>query len=230
MTETDTHTEPHVDTREALLDAAEKLFSEHGIQASSLRMITQQAGANLAAVHYHFGSKEGLVRTVFSRRLRPLEEERFRLLEACDLSRGAEGQGIEQVIHAFVAPLIRRMREASDDGADSFAQLMGRAFTEPNEETRSMLIQEFKPTADRFVDALRLLLPHLPEPELMWRFHFLAGGMGHTVSCRKMVARFSEGVCDDRDPDAMLRYLVTFMASGLRAPATVGPDSQGEPA
>jgi AcrR family transcriptional regulator len=228
MTETDTRTEHHVDTREALLDAAEKLFSEHGIQASSLRMITQQAGANLAAVHYHFGSKEGLVRAVFSRRLRPLEEERFRLLAASDLPGGIEGPGIEQVISAFVAPLIRRMREAPD-GSQAFAQLMGRVFMEPSEEVRSMLIEELKPTAARFVSALRLLLPHLSEAELTWRFHFLAGGMGHTVSCRKMVAQFSEGLYES-DPDEMLRYLVTFMASGLRAPATAGPDPQGEPA
>jgi len=225
MTETITHTEHHVDTREALLDAAEKLFSEHGIQASSLRMITQNAGANLAAVHYHFGSKEGLVRAVFSRRLRPLAEERLRLLEASDL---AGEEALEQVIDAFVSPLIRRMSESSD-GAQEFAQLMGRAFTEPSEEVRAMLIEEFKPTADRFVGALHQLLPHLGDKELMWRFHFLAGGMGHTVSCRKMVARFSEGLCES-GPDEMLRYLVTFMASGLRAPATAEPDPQGEPA
>jgi AcrR family transcriptional regulator len=229
MTETEPRTEHHVDTREALLDVAEKLFSEHGIQASSLRMITQQAGANLAAVHYHFGSKEGLVREVFSRRLRPLEEERFRLLEAADLAGGSEGKGIEQVIHAFVAPVIRRMREPPGE-EHPFAQLMGRVFSEPSEEVKSMLVQEFKPTADRFQAALRQLLPHLSEQELMWRFHFLAGGMGHTVSCRKMIAKFSEGVCAESAPEEMLRYLVTFMASGLRAPATVGPDLQGEPA
>ena len=227
MTETDTRTEPQVDTREALLDAAEKLFSEHGIQASSLRMITQQAGANLAAVHYHFGSKEGLVKAVFSRRLRPLEEERFRLLEACDLSGGVEGKGVEQVIHAFVAPVIRRM---SPGGEHPFAQLMGRVFNEPSEEVKSMLIQEFKATADRFLAALRQLLPHLSEEELMWRFQFLAGGMGHTVSCRKMISKFSEGMCANTAPEEVLRYLVTFTASGLRAPATVGSDLQGEPA
>lgn len=228
MTETELRTEPHVDTREALLDAAEKLFSEHGIQASSLRMITQQAGANLAAVHYHFGSKEGLVKAVFSRRLRPLEEERLRLLDACDLTGGDRGEGIEQIIRAFAAPVLRRMRE--DPGEEHpFAQLMGRVFNEPSEEVKSMLVQEFKLTADRFLDALRLLLPDLSEKELMWRFHFLAGGMGHTVSCRKMIAKFSE-VCASSAPEEVLRYLVTFMASGLRAPATAGSDLQGEPA
>lgn len=229
MTETETRTEHHVDTREALLDAAEKLFSEHGIQASSLRAITHQAGANLAAVHYHFGSKEGLVRAVFSRRLKPMEEERLRLLASSDLSGGPEGQGVEQVIHAFVAPLVRMMREAPDRG-QAFAQLMGRALMEPSEELRETLMQELRTTADRFVDALRRLLPHLSEKELLWRFHFLAGGMGHTVSCHKMVERFSNGICDSSNPDEMLRFLVTFMASGLRAPASAGPDLQGEPA
>jgi len=228
MTETDTQAEHQVDTRVALLDVAEKLFSEHGIQAASLRMITQQAGANLAAVHYHFGSKEGLVKEVFSRRLRPLEEERLRLLDACDLSGGIEGTGIEQVIHAFVAPVIRRLRESPGE-EHPFAQLMGRVFNEPSEEVKSMLVQEFKLTADRFLDALRLLLPHLSEKELMWRFHFLAGGMGHTLSCRKMIAKFSD-LCAGSSPEEMLRYLVTFMASGLRAPATAGSDLQGEPA
>lgn len=229
MTETDPKTELPSDTREALLDAAEKLFSEHGIQASSLRMITQQAGANLAAVHYHFGSKEGLVKAVFSRRLRPLEEERFRLLEACDLGGGVAGQGLEQVIRAFVAPVIRRMREAPGE-EHPFVQLVGRVFNEPGEEVKSILVQEFKPTADRFLTALRELLPHLSEEELVWRFHFLAGGMVHTASCRKMIARFSEGRCAASTPEEMLRFLVTFMASGLRAPATAVVDLQGEPA
>lgn len=225
MTETEPRTEHH-DTRESLLDAAETLFSEHGIQASSLRMITQKAGANLAAVHYHFGSKEGLVRAVFSRRLKPLDEERRRLLDACDLN-GEDG--VEQVLHAFVAPLMRMARE-TPDGARDFAQLVGRAFMEPSEETRSMLQSEFKAQAERFLEALRQLLPGLSERELVWRFHFAAGAMGHTVSCSQMVERFSNGLCNSSNPDEMLRFLVRFLASGLRAPATAGADPQGEPA
>src|SRR6185295_619338 len=106
--------ETTTDTREALLDAAEGLFAEHGIQASSLRAITQRAGANLAAVHYHFGSKEGLVRAVFSRRLKPLNEERLRRLEACDLE---AADAVEQVLDAFLAPLLRLSRERTRDFA-----------------------------------------------------------------------------------------------------------------
>src|SRR5690349_3437031 len=96
------------DTRESLLGAAESLVSEHGIQAASLRQITQQAGANLAAVNYHFGSKDGLVRAVFSRRLRPMNEERHRRLELVDLE---AGDALEQVLRAFLEPLLRLLFE-----------------------------------------------------------------------------------------------------------------------
>src|ERR1043166_6329556 len=99
MTANTEHKTEHA-TRESLLDAAEALFTEHGIQAASLRAITQKAGANLAAVHYHFGSKEGLVKAVFSRRLKPLNQERLRLLEACDLEADPQGGAVEQVLHA----------------------------------------------------------------------------------------------------------------------------------
>ena len=70
----------HADTKTSLLDAGERLFAELGIAGASMRAITQEAAANLAAVHYHFGSKEGLVRAVFSRRLGPLNRERVERL------------------------------------------------------------------------------------------------------------------------------------------------------
>src|SRR3954452_12698921 len=117
-------TREHIDTQESLLDAAESLFSEHGIQAASLRAITQQAGANLAAVHYHFGAKEGLVRAGFSRRLKPLPEERMRLLDACDLT---ADDAVEQALRAFLLPPMRMIREASK-GPSGFGRLMGRVF------------------------------------------------------------------------------------------------------
>lgn len=223
MIGTETRTE-QIDTRESLLDAAESLFSEHGIAASSLRMITQQAGANLAAVHYHFGSKEGLVRAVFSRRIRPLNEERLRRLAACDT---AAEDAVEQVLRAFLAPLLERARE-TPERTSGFARLMGRAFTEATEELRSMLMEEFGETIRSFVAALRQLLPHLPEPELLWRFHFVAGAMGHTVGCSYLLERFSGGRCQPGNTDEALGHLVSFLSAGMRAPAAPQPASQGD--
>src|SRR5437763_16807197 len=95
-------------TRESLMDAAESLFAERGIPAASLRAITERATANLAAVHYHFGSKQGLVRAVFDRRLAPLNRERLTLLDRYE----AEGGGVEEVVRAFVAPIFTMADEA----------------------------------------------------------------------------------------------------------------------
>lgn len=211
---TDTiQTTEHVHTREALLDAAESLFSEYGLQASSLRAITQRAGANLAAVHYHFGSKEGLVRAVFSRRLKPLNEERLRRLEGCDLE---AADAVEQVLDAFLAPLLRLSRESTRD----FARLMGRAYMEPSEEVRELLLEEIREVIGRFSTTFGRLLPHLSEQELLWRFHFVAGAMGHTVACSHALEKYSAGLCHPSDPDEALRAMIPFLAAGLRADAT----------
>jgi AcrR family transcriptional regulator len=207
------------DTREALLDAAEGLFADQGIQAASLRAITQQAGANLAAVHYHFGSKEALVRAVFSRRLQPLNEERLRLLDLCESGEG----GVEEVLRAFLEPLLRSVR-ARPDGARHFARLMGRSFSEPSEEMKTVLMEEFTPVVRRFTEALSHRLPHLPETDVLWRFHFTAGAMSHTVGCGHLLEQYSGGLCHGGDPAEALDHLIAFLAAGLRAPATL----QGE--
>lgn len=203
----------HTDTRESLLDAAETLFSAHGIEAASLRQITHHAGANLAAVNYHFGSKDGLVRAVFSRRLRPLTDERIQLLEQVDLD--AE-DAVEQVLAAFLTPILRILRE-SPEGVRGFGRLMGRAFSEPSEEVRRMVVEEFRESIDRYLDVFRKILPHLDEAERMWRFHFVAGAMTHTIACTHMLERFSGGLCTVSDPEEALRQMVPFLAAGLRA-------------
>ncbi|HYN21638.1 MAG TPA: TetR family transcriptional regulator [Thermoanaerobaculia bacterium] len=205
----------HSDTRESLLDAAESLFSQHGIEAASLRQITQQAGANLAAVNYHFGSKDGLVRAVFSRRLKPLKDERIRLLEECDLE--AE-DALEQVLKAFLAPLLRMLGE-QPERACGFGRLMGRAFSEPNEEVKAIVMEEFREGIERFLGAFRVLVPGLSEGERMWRFHFVAGAMAHTVSCTHVLEKYSGGACRPSDPEEALGQLVPFLAAGMRAPS-----------
>jgi AcrR family transcriptional regulator len=201
-----------VGTQESLLDAAETLFSERGIEAASLRAITERAGANLAAVHYHFGSKQGLVRAVFSRRLNPLNEERLRRLTHCEEREG----NLEEVLHAFLEPALDMSRDASHS---AFGRLLGRAFMEPDDEIREILIEQFSEVFHRFTAALGRLLPELPEEEVLWRFHFVAGALGHTVACGQLIERFSEGRCPMGGAGDAAEHLVTFLAAGLRAPA-----------
>src|ERR1700682_4102017 len=77
------------DTKTRILDAAESLFMEHGFEATSLRSLTTAAGVNLAAVNYHFGTKEVLFRAVLTRRLDPMNQERGR----GPATRGRAGRG-----------------------------------------------------------------------------------------------------------------------------------------
>ncbi len=203
------------DTRESLLDAAEALFSEHGIEAASLRQITQQAGANLAAVNYHFGSKDGLVQAVFARRLRPLNEERLLLLGECNLE---ADDAIEQVLSSFLLPILR-MRRERPEGIRDFGRLMGRAYSEPSEKVREMVTEEVRPSIDHYLEAFRIILPNLDEAERIWRFHFVAGAMAHTIACNHMLERLSGGLCQSTNPEEALGQLVTFLAAGLRAPS-----------
>jgi len=206
------------DTKIDLLEAAERLFAEHGIARSSLRAITGEADANLASVNYHFGSKEGLVRAVFARRLEPLNRERLALLDRCLESARADPD-LNCVLHALVGPALQMMCDR-EPGHKCFAQVMGRAFADPEERVRSLLLDEFREVRDRFTAVLAVILPHLSQEELFWRFHFMIGAMAHTAAGSFFVTRHSDGVVDTSDVEGMTLKLVNFLAAAMSAPAT----------
>ena len=221
---------PRSDTRDALLDAAERLFAERGLRSASLRAITGEAGANLAAVNYHFGSKQGLVEAVFRRRLEPLNRERLDRLTACETAPG--GPAVECIVRAFVAPVLRMLGDRCDGGA-AFARLVARSFSEPSDETRRMLQTAFREVVDRFSGALGTALPHLPRETVFWRIHFMAGAMAHTAAFGRLALAMSNGLCDPEDSERMIDELAAFLAAGHAAPAPDGgperPSHRGEP-
>jgi len=221
---------PRPDTRDALLDAAERLFAERGLRSASLRAITGEAGANLAAVNYHFGSKQGLVQAVFARRLEPLNRERLDRLAACEAAPG--GPTVDCVVRAFAAPVLHMLRDPRAGGA-AFARLVARSFSEPSDETRRMLQTAFREVVDRFSAALAAALPDLPRETVFWRIHFMAGAMAHTAAFGRLALAMSNGLCDPEDTDRMIDELAAFLAGGLAAPAPgrepERPSHRGEP-
>src|ERR1051325_3683820 len=104
------------DTKTRILDAAESLFVEHGFEATSLRQLTAAAGVNLAAVNYHFGSKEVLFQAVLTRRLDPMNQERIELLEALEREAGAKPASCEKVLFAMLIPALRLARDEKRGG------------------------------------------------------------------------------------------------------------------
>lgn len=197
-------------TRRRLLDAAERLFAERGFEATSLRDVTSKAKANLAAVNYHFGSKDALVRAVFERRLGEVNRRRLALLNGTGRGRPAP----EEILHAFIAPTFDLMKEAPH-----FIQLMGRFHSEPDSDMHEFVTSRCREVAQQFKRALTTALPRVPVGDLFWRMHFIMGALVHTWSCHKDIERISGGVCSMKDEDAITRKLIEFGAAGLRAPA-----------
>lgn len=212
-------------TREAILDAAEELFAEGGIHATSLRAITSAAEVNLASVSYHFGSKEGLVRAVFSRHIQPVNEERLRLLAEAEEAAGAEGPGLEEVLRAFLVPVLGKK---GHEAVVPFKRLLGRIFFEPGDEVRRLFKQQFEETAARFVRAISRAAPHLPPTVLLWRFHFMIGSMVHVAQSGPLILEHSQGRCDPARSEEVLERLVEHHAAGFRAPVSAAEASAVE--
>lgn len=207
------------DTKTNLLDAAEHLFAHEGVDRASLRAITQAAGANLAAVHYHFGSKEALVREVLARRLSPLNERRIELLDR------VEGEGsapaVEDIVRAFVQPTLEMVQR--ERGGHAFARFVCRTFSEPDETFHDIILDQFRGIVTRFSTALARALPDLPREELFWRFHFMVGSMVHTAGLGFLAHRLSNGLCNPADLDGLTTRLVGFLSGGLQAEASPLP-------
>jgi AcrR family transcriptional regulator len=210
------------DTRERILVTAESLFLERGYAATSLRMITAKARVNLAAVNYHFGSKEALIREVFERRLGPLNAARIAYLDRLEGQARGCALTVEQVIEAIIAPALQVNRDPIAGGAD-FLRLLGRAFSEPGPAIREILPAQYRQVVVRFKQALVRALPEVPDQELTWRMHFMFGALSYTLAgndALKLIATCNlEGV---DDPEAIVRRLLPFLAAGLRAPLPPG--------
>ncbi len=204
------------DTKEHILDAAETLIAEQGIDAVSLRAITSAAGVNLAAVHYHFGSKDALVHKVFERRIRPVNARRLELLEAAGQSAGEAGPTLEAILHAFFEPAIRLY--AQDANGPMFMRVCGRVFAEPSQHLQESIDDFFTEIVARFGAAFRGALPELEDDEVAWRMHFTVGTMVHTLMEHDRLKRFTHGLCTMDDPEALVDRMVTFCAAGMRAP------------
>jgi len=198
-------------TREQILDAAEELVAEEGIEGATLRAITGRAGANLAAVNYHFGSKDGLMHEVMLRHIHPVNQERLRRLEEL-----APGATLEEVLDAFLRPVFEMV--AAHEGRWSIIhRVMGRMLADA-ERLMPVFQEEFAPLVERTMTLLGRRLPGLDPATLFYRVNFMAGGMIHFMRVGHLLGAMSGGACDGTDRVRALDEMIRFTAAGLRAP------------
>ena len=201
-----------VETKDLILDAAELLFSENGVEGTSLRELTGVAGVNLASVYYHFASKEAVAQAAFCRRVRPINSERLAKLDEIEREGHADVEGI---LTALYAPVIR-LAQAPVHGR-CFMRLCARFYSEPGEYIKSAFEEEFSVVIERFENALHRALPGLSRPDLRRRMHFAVGVMVHTMLDSHRTRQWTRGACDPRDAGGTLEAMVRFAAAGLRA-------------
>lgn len=204
-----------LDTKERILDAAERLFAERNYAGVSLRTITAEADVNLAAVNYHFGSKDALLQAVFLRRAKTLNRERLDLLAEVEANAAGGPLPLEEVLFALLAPPIRWMADPSR-GLAVFVQFMSRCRTDGTPEMKALLDKDVG-HLQRFVTMLQGTMPDLPEADIYWRLHFTLGMMHYTITDLSRLEAISEGRCDLSDSEGLIRRMVGFAAAGFRS-------------
>lgn len=204
------------DTRSRILDAAEVLFMENGFDGTSMRMITSRAEVNLAAVNYHFGTKELLIQEVFRRRLTSLNQARIAALEVLEVEAAGAPVKPSRIVDAFFGTALRMAADV-EGGGHTFMRLLGRTYTEPSEFVRQFLAEEYAECVDRFLSALYRAVPEVDRKEILWRFHFMMGAMSYAIAGTDAL-QLVTGKFDDEDPSQLAPRLMSFLLGGLRAP------------
>jgi len=207
-----------------ILDAAEELFMQRGFEGTSMRTLTAKAGVNLAAVNYHFGSKDALIEAVFRRRLDPMNAARIAELDRIENAAAGAALAPEAIIRAFLGASLALIEDAKCGGRN-FIRLLGRAYTEPSKPIRVLIGQLYAPAMSRFKSAFERALPELPKEELIWRMHFMFGTLAYTVAATDTVQLIAGCKPEDRYDAALLEERLTvFLYAGVLAPL---PGRQG---
>ena len=209
----------HFSTKDRILGAAEELFAQHGFAGTSLRQVTSRADVNIAAVNYHFGSKENLVNEVFRRRMDDMTDLRLSQLKTA--LEKHPGQ-LQPVLAAFVEPALAMSQDRHGGGA--FVRVVARAYAEKNDGLRKFLSDHYGHVLREFGKAIAGCVPGLSKEELYWRLNFLAGALTYAMADFGLIKR-PHGISEAAHRSKAAQELIHFAEAGFRASALDAPPS-----
>jgi AcrR family transcriptional regulator len=207
-------------TASRIIDAAQRLFIRDGTEATSLRAVTREAGVNVAAIHYYFGSRDELLRAVLDRIIKPLNARRLALLKQALDAHHARPLAVEEILRAFLLPDLELI-EALRDGGIEIAHFAARSYATPSPPLKQLIEEQFNEASTRFMAELARALPAVDREELAFRFRCIIG-----VIVRLLGAATPRGVnggLDTSETLPTLERLVAFIAPGLSAPSPTLP-------
>jgi AcrR family transcriptional regulator len=207
-------------THRRILTAAERLFARGGIERTTMRAITREAGTNLAAVNYHFGSKDGLVKAVFDDLARKTAKSRLDRLAELRAQRPGRPLAVRDIIDTFMAPYI------GDDGTPHGALLVRLILQHratPTPVTKRIIAAHFDRLAEIFIAALAEAVPHLDHAAASWRYYCAVGAIVFATSERTpggRLEKISGGTASAADREQLTAQLSDFLIGGMSAPSS----------
>ena len=192
-------------TREKLLDCAERLFAEHGLEGVSLRTINSEAGLSPAALHYHFGSKAALLEAILERTMPPLMERRRLLLD--ELSASESVPTTREVLNALIRPLVDLLARGDASGP-TYLRLIHRLQADRDLD-QQFVIERWPGGVDRLLPLLRDANPGIPLPVIQFRLELVIEAMLRSLS--------REHSPDQGDLESHLSSLLDFLTAGVEA-------------
>jgi len=207
---------PSDQTRTAIMDAAERLYADRGFADVTMRDIVAAAGVNLAAVNYHFGSKDELIAELFVTRSLATNRERLNELKRAEQDGGGRAP-IDAILRALVGPTLRGCL-GPERARSTAARFMIRAGIEavaPIRRIKNREIDHLK----KFAAAMRRALPDSREADIYWGLHFALAMAHQTIRDSERLTRLSEGKCELDDVEAIIARIVAVSVLALTAGA-----------
>jgi AcrR family transcriptional regulator len=208
-----TKAEQRAETLEQIMDAAEFLFSKHGLYGVTLRDVALKVGVHTSLMHYYFEDKLALFKAVFARRAEVTSERRMKALDQYE--KDARGKPtVAGALHAFLDTDFDLYMNGGE-GWRNYGAFGSQLSNTP--EGAAMFDQYFDPVVLRLIGILRKALPGVSEEDIFWSYHFVTGSFMHSLSRSGRLDRLSGGLCKSGDLDAVKARMADFMAAGFQS-------------
>ncbi len=197
---------------EQILDAAEYLFSKHGLYGVTLKDVAKRVGVHHTLLNYYFEDKKKLFDDVFARRAGVTNERRMTALD--EYERESQGKpSVEGALRAFLDTDIDLYIQG-DEGWKNYAALGAQVSNTP-EWGAELMDAHFDPVVLRLIALLRVALPDCADEDLFWGYHFVTGALMLTLGRTGRIDKLSGGICKSDDFSAVKSRMASFMAAGF---------------
>ncbi len=204
--------EQRAETMEAIYDAAEELFSKHGLHGVTLKDVAKQVGVHHTLLNYYFADKKALFDAVFARRAVVTSERRMKALDDYERSVGSKVT-VEGALHAFLDTDLDTYISGGE-GWRNYAKLGAQVANTP-EWGADLMDEHFDPVVLRLIEMLQKALPDCSRADIFWGYHFVTGALMLTLARTGRIDKLSGGICRSDDFAAVKQRMASFMAAGF---------------